>query len=367
MSDDDIVDRVEWFVSQPRFEPYQQSAGGDRRIAVQLYQWNVALAAACFEAFHYVEIVVRNAIDRQLALRFTESRRGIPWFMLQIVDDQKARKALEESVGRVRARLRAQNPGRDGREQIVAGTDLGFWIELLHGAYENLWREAVHKAFPGSSGRRKDVLTVLEMLRVFRNRLAHHDSLLLVDVPAHLDEMYRVLGWIDPVAKRWLERNERITAIYTERPVVAADTVVVPARDAWPLYDAVGAYICQPGRSFRPVERIAFYADGEIKPDVPRILDRWDQIDWSEQEAERLAGGATRDRRLSEIISTSRALGVPAGRHQVFDLTRPGHPDHRTLAGPLPHGARGRGSAFVQRQRYSSMAELSRASTTADL
>lgn len=367
MEPDPVLDRAAYLVSEARFAVYLGAAGGDRSAALELYEWNVALSAACFEAFHYVEIVVRNAIDRELAARFDEDRREIPWFLLEIVEDQKARKALEESVARVRSRLRAQNTGRDTRAQIVAGTDFGFWTELLHGQYESLWREAAHKAFPGSSGRRKDVLPVLDKLRVFRNRLAHHDSLLVVDVPAYLDDMLLVLGWIDPSAAEWLRRTQRIESVYRARPVAPADTVVVPAREAWPLYMETGAYVCQPGRTFRPVDRIAFYADGEVKADVPKVLRRWDQVEWSTHEAARLSRGDADDRRLSEILLSTLPFASRMGRAQIFDLTRPGHPDHKTLSSPIPHHGRGRGSAFVQRQRYTSMADLTRAASTADL
>jgi hypothetical protein len=155
--------------------------------------------------------------------------------------------------------------------------------------------------------------------------------------------------------------------VYRGRPVAPVDTVVVPARDAWPLYQEVAAYVCQPGRTFRPVERIAFYADGEIKADVPKILQRWDQVEWSTHEAARLAHGDAGDRRLSEIILSTFPQGRTIGRAQVFDLTRPGHPDHKALPHPVRHHGRGRGSAFVQRQRYTSMADLARAASTADL
>jgi hypothetical protein len=55
------------------------------------------------------------------------------------------------------------------------------------------------------------------------------------------------------------------------------------------------------------------------------------------------------------------------GRYQVFLLTKPGDPKHRQLPAVLPHVGSGRGSAFVQRQRYVSLHAFETASTTADL
>jgi len=54
--------------------------------------------------------------------------------------------------------------------------------------------------------------------------------------------------------------------------------LVVAARRAWSEYQAYGVYCCQPDRSFKPAAHLAFYADGEIKPSVPRITAKVDSI-----------------------------------------------------------------------------------------
>lgn len=365
--DSDIAAQVEGLVSRARFASYLRETGGDRQTAADLYQWNVAVSGACLEAFHLVEIVVRNAIDRALAEYFDEDARRIPWFLLPIVAKPTSQRIIDDQIEGARRRLRNQGPGREAREQIVAGLSFGFWTSLLHTEYEELWRQATRKAFPHSSGRRHDVVGPLENLRQFRNKLAHHDSLLRTDVPQRLQQMRQVLSWIDPSAEQWLVGTERVTQVFSTRPVSRPDTVVVPAQWAWPLYQAVGAYLCQPGRSFQPVDRVAFYADQEIKPDVPRIVNRLDHVEWGATEVGRLSTGGADERRLAEIMEAGLDHGWTAGRMQVFDLTSAGHPDHRRLDRAVPHTARGRGSAFVQRQRYVSMAVLSRARTTVDL
>jgi hypothetical protein len=47
--------------------------------------------------------------------------------------------------------------------------------------------------------------------------------------------------------------------------------VVVPARNAYPEYLEYGAYVCQPRRPFKPVERMAFYCRGQIEREIPLI------------------------------------------------------------------------------------------------
>ncbi len=67
--------------------------------------------------------------------------------------------------------------------------------------------------------------------------------------------------------------------LWEEKLVGAAkDTVVVAARNAWPEYHRYHAYICQPGRTFQPVQYLAFYAASQIYPVVARIREVTDNI-----------------------------------------------------------------------------------------
>ncbi|MGY6655997.1 hypothetical protein ACXIZN_27920 [Amycolatopsis sp. TRM77291] len=155
--------------------------------------------------------------------------------------------------------------------------------------------------------------------------------------------------------------------VYAQRPVTVDDTVVVSAKHVWPLYETCSAYVCQSARAFRPIERVAFYADREVKLDVPAVLHRRDNVEWSPEEAARLGASEDRfDRKIAKVIETSDDTWTD-GRYQVFLLTAPGHPGHRQLRQALPHLGAGRGSAFVQRQRYVSLHSLENAVTTADL
>ncbi|MDF9878049.1 hypothetical protein [Cellulosimicrobium cellulans] len=349
-------------LSEPRMAPYLRAADNDRPRALELYEWSCRTAAAAFEIVGHLEVLMRNALDRALAAHYREPAVGIPWFLLPTPGGE----TVAEQVEAVRARLRSR--GQENRHQIVAGLSFGFWSGLLGSRYEELWRDALRHAFPYSDGRRKQLSSAVERVRKFRNRLAHHDSMVNVDVPFEIRQIVELAGFIDPAAARWLEQCSRAMDVYGERPVTVDDTVVVPARDAWSLYEQQRAYVCQAARAFRPVERIAFYADQQIKPDVPKIQHRRDDVEWTDEEAARLDQSSDRfDRRIARLIPASRQAGWTEGRYQVFLLSAPGDPRHRSLAQPIPHLATGRGSAYVQRQRYVSLHTLETAGTTADL
>lgn len=255
----------------------------------------------------------------------------------------------------------------ESRHQIVAGLSFGFWVGLLGPKFEELWRDSLRHAFPNSSGQRKQISVAVERVRKFRNRLAHHDSMINVDIPFEIRQIITLASFIDINAANWLERCSEVMAVYASRPVVLDDTVVVPARNAWSLYQECRAYVCQAGRAFREVGRVAFYADREIKIDVPAVVHRRDNVRWTAEEAALLRASSDRyDRKIASVIENSLDMWTD-GRYQVFLLTSPGDPRHRQLAKPVPHAATGKGSAFVQRQRYVSLHSLETATTTADM
>ncbi|MFK3669035.1 hypothetical protein ACI2IX_02600 [Leifsonia aquatica] len=349
-------------LSPQRLAPYIDRSQGDAVRALTLYQWSARMSGAAFETVAHLEVILRNSIDNALREFTAEDECGIPWFLRRPPMNDET----ESSISAVRDRLVPL--ARDTRHQIVAGLSFGFWSGMLGRRYEDLWRSAIRHAFPGSTGSRKQVATAVEAIRKFRNRLAHHDSMLNVDIPFEMRRIHQVADYISPDAGLWLRAMDRSGEVYRSRPASPIDTVVVPSREAWPFYEEHFAYVCQAGRWFQPVDRIAFYADREIKPEIPRIIDRRDNVTWTEHEAGRLATSTDRnDRKLSTVIRASRDAGWTDGTYQVFLLTRAGDPQHRSLSGSVPHTTLGRGSAFVQRQRYVSLHGLETAQTTADL
>lgn len=191
--------------------------------------------------------------------------------------------------------------------------------------------------------------------------------MLALDIPFEVQRVHALAALLGSDQAAWLRAVDRTSSIYGKRPVAPIDTVVVAAKHAWPLYEQERAYVCQAGRWFRPVARLAFYSEQEIKADVPLIRHRRDNVAWTEEHATELDAGDREDRKIAAIIRASRQKEWTAGVYQVFLLTRPGDADHRVLSSALPHRTTGRGSAFTQRQRYVSLHALETAATTDDL
>ncbi|MES0834701.1 hypothetical protein [Nocardiopsis tropica] len=334
------TDAVLSLVPAPRLAPYLALAGGDRGRALALYEWGARVSAAAFEDIAHLEVLLRGGMDRVLRAHFREAERGIPWFLLPVPGGEY----VAEASGRVRERLRQE--GRETRDQVVAAMSFGFWSGMLGPGYEELWRACLHRAFPGSSGRRAEVAATAEGVRRFRNRIAHHDSVLGVDFPFEVRQVAELAAFVDPAAGRWLRSRSRTMDVYAQRPATPDDTLVVSAPGALFLYERCRAHVTRAGQAFAGVDRMAFRVDDMIAPDLPRVLLRRDNVEWTERGAIRLR--RTRDpwdRRIAEVVEDSLVTGRDGGRRQVFLLTGPDEPGHRRLAGPLPVNGDASGTA----------------------
>ncbi len=345
----------------PRLDPYLLEANGDEELALELYSWNARMAGASLEQLAHLEVLLRHAIDKQFARFVREEANGIPWFLLPPFIS-----AQETEIEKVRIRLKALH--RETRDQIVAGLTFGFWSGWLGAKHEELWRQTLHHAFPHGSGLRKDVSVLVEQIRKFRNRVAHHDSLLHVDVAFEMDAVFRLAHLISTDAATWMQSVDRTQQIGSTKPISNTDTVVVPAAQAWEFYEQAFAYVCQPGRYFQDVQHIAFYANQEVKQDVPKIKSRHDNITWNQSEADRLKTSTDRtERKLGAVMEQGLQNGFRHGTYQIFLLSRPTDPAHVRLKEPLQNSRDGKSSAYVRKQRYTSIHRLRHASTVWEL
>lgn len=92
-----------------------------------------------------------------------------------------------------------------------------------------------------------------------------------------------------------------LQALFDEESLLYQDDVLVVAgRNAYPEYLEYGLYVCQPGRTFRRgAHYLAFYTDGEVKPEVPAILARFDHVVLSQVSTDLLEAAATDDSALA--------------------------------------------------------------------
>lgn len=219
-------------LSVPRLGPYLAATGGYVQDALRLYEWNVELSGAVYEVLHIVEVVLRNAIDRQLAAwnvtqadASTGRQHAAGWLM-------DPSRLLVRLLGQdlVKARDRARTAVREGKpggrtaghDDVLAQLTFGTWRYLLPGrdpGRQYLWRNTVHLAFPYLASTPATLVSKVDGIYRLRNRVAHFEPVLRGGVVrAEFNNMRAVLGAIDPHVEGWFVSNQRVTHVLRSRP-----------------------------------------------------------------------------------------------------------------------------------------------------
>ena len=136
--------------------------------------------------------------------------------------------------------------------------------------------------------------------------------------------------------------------------------LVVAARKAWPEYRKHGLYFCQPNRSFKPVDHLAFYTDGEIKTPVPAVTGSIESIELTcETVRNHHEISQSQREKLLEAVTNFRKEGSEryGEREKVIFLQDDVEIDH-PVENDKTASDSDRTVAFVQGHRYVSFSKL---------
>jgi hypothetical protein len=206
-------DQASRWLTDARFAPYLCICGGDHERAVALYVWNAQISAVMMETLHHVEVLLRNAIDAQFTPVDGSARPRDTWLEDAKILNSSSRDRVRETIGRISREGKTPTRGR-----VVAGLSFGFWRALFDKKYAGLWVSHLHHAFPGGSGDRAQIATVMSNLVPFRNRIAHHETIVARPIQRHYEEMLELAGYIDADAATWITLGSRFDTVLAERP-----------------------------------------------------------------------------------------------------------------------------------------------------
>ena len=206
-----LIDLESWF-SRDRLAPYAHAAGSPDA-AEALYQWNADVSAALWRTLGHVEVLVRNALHRELT-DWSQHQHGTDrWYVaIDRLISYETRNDIRLARRRGTRNGRAETPGR-----VVAELNLGFWRFLLARRYDGtLWRYCMYRAFPGQ--RRAEVERAIATLHVLRNRIGHHEPVHNRPVADLLALALDVATWIDPAARDWITAGDTTPLLISRRP-----------------------------------------------------------------------------------------------------------------------------------------------------
>ena len=218
------------YLSNPRMATYLGRCNGDEGRALALYRANAEVGGSAYTAIHYFEIILRNALDRELrrwneAARATREWTITPSPVLESVLTMKRLRAARRDADRA-----VQGRRTVTHDDVVARFTLGIWRNMLpthrNPWKQTLWHEALQHAFANRQDiRPEQIATSVSIVYDFRNRVAHHEPIFRLDLRGKRRAMRDVLNSISPTARRWFVEHEPLSAalddFYAEWPEFA--------------------------------------------------------------------------------------------------------------------------------------------------
>jgi hypothetical protein len=201
--------------STARMEPYLKHCNGDAAKAFRLYAWNVEASAAFSGPLGCLEVVLRNALHKQLTAMVGRS----DWWLDRRVNlHYVAGNLVQDAAEKLAARNKPNTP-----DSMVAELHFGFWVALLGKGrnYETtLWRPALRHSFPNYSGRRRGLHERLDSMRFLRNRIAHAEPIHRRHLKADHDTILELIGFISPSALQYVRQHDRVEQVLQRRRAV---------------------------------------------------------------------------------------------------------------------------------------------------
>lgn len=225
-------------VSAPRFDSYLHVAHS-RAHAAQLYRWNLAMSGALHESLTIVEVVLRNAMNRELKIwnlgRSGATQEWVKYPAAPLVHllnpGQKSTftsahsRALESRSLRSIGHRRYNAPIT--HDDLVANITFGTWRNLLPHRLQDgtigpprkraMWTHALSHAFPNHP-HATAVHYWVSQVRTLRNRVAHAEPLLDCDFAGYHRVATRLLRAVDTDAGQWHSGVSRVPEIAAQRP-----------------------------------------------------------------------------------------------------------------------------------------------------
>lgn len=204
------------FFSQPRLRPYLQLTCGDLEKCLRLYHWNLEVSSAFQIPLHYCEIAIRNAVSDTFC-RCENIGEHWPW-------NDRFLKSLD---GDSRNQLRESRDKRDDRNtgRVVADLRFVFWERMFAKRHSSFWLNRIHWAFPNYTDSNADRLrqtlqTNIRKVRLFRNRIAHHEPVYQRELSRDMDRILGIVGGRSAAAFELLKSIETVSFVIGSQPKI---------------------------------------------------------------------------------------------------------------------------------------------------
>lgn len=232
------TDAIYKLISSKRLYSYQQIFNPkDKDELLGGYLWNLYVSSLFFKVSNLVEIGLRNAINNALTndlgeVWWAKNKLRYKSYISSQHPIPESVKKLREGFVSARSQAKREKESRYGvmnyiptHEEIISNTKYQIWELILDDEFVGnklIWNRNLGKAFKGSwpNNSSNDLLTSLRQeiknIRLFRNRIAHHEPLWkahninnIEDAIAYLNKklssMEKILNYISPDKIQFVE------------------------------------------------------------------------------------------------------------------------------------------------------------------
>ncbi|MCF3595779.1 Abi family protein [Rhodobacteraceae bacterium LMO-12] len=218
-------------LSEPRFATYLAKASGDEAFAFALYLYNARLAKSFLFPLSVAEVTLRNAVDGVLLQLF-----GAAWHQNANFRDTVL---TPESLGALdKAMQRARS---NERGKVIAELTFDFWSNLFRNEYASIWRTKANIAFPGLAHRegRHEIQILVREINRLRNRVAHHEPILDMNVPDLHSKIIKLVELRCEVTANWMRHHSTVSIVMRSRPNLEGSAPVTLASRADHRFEVV--------------------------------------------------------------------------------------------------------------------------------
>ncbi|UYZ60205.1 hypothetical protein [Hymenobacter latericus] len=203
---------MERLFSAGRLARFYHAAGQDASEAAALYAGNILLSESLYPSLAVAEVVLRNAVHRQLSYLFQTP----DWYQV-LSQREPALVGLQSSLTKAEEYIldRGETLSAD---KVVAELPFGFWSSLFNAAYELVLWKQLRLAFPHlpkQDRQRSTVSVAINAVRHLRNRVYHNEPVCwkLRTLEQQHAQTIQLIGWIEPQVVAWLQPLDRFTAV----------------------------------------------------------------------------------------------------------------------------------------------------------
>lgn len=200
-----------------RMAHYLREFAGDQVRARALYGWNNEISAGFWEVLAYLEVALRNTIDRQMTAHRLSAGEEEHWLMNPDPELLALNSQLRKELDQAKYRVEKNRKELTG-EQMLSELSFNFWTLMVAKKTKRFWPDLAG-GFAGLPTRSSEELSVLlNEVRNFRNRIGHHHRIWRIDLVSMNRKIERIAEFIDPAFANWLHEKSRVDDLLKRRP-----------------------------------------------------------------------------------------------------------------------------------------------------